>query len=69
MKLIWTVRCLNRGCEWGEEGESLPTLLEAARRHIEQFGWPDHRYGLHNHLEKQPKKQQLTSIRPAYLRS
>jgi len=54
MKLIWTVRCLNRGCKWGEEGESLPTLLEAARRHIDQFGWPDHRYELHNHLEKQP---------------
>ncbi|MBV8358315.1 MAG: hypothetical protein JO189_10320 [Deltaproteobacteria bacterium] len=57
MKLIWTVRCLNRDCEWGEEGESLPTLLEAARRHIDQFGWPNHRYELHNHLEKQRKKQ------------
>ena len=57
MKLIWTVRCLNWNCKWGEEGESLPTLLAAARRHIDQFGWPDHHYEVHNHLEEQPKKQ------------
>jgi len=59
MKLIWTVRCLNWDCKWVEEGENLPTLLEAARRHIDQFGWQDHSYALHNHLEKQSKKQPL----------
>ena len=56
--IIWVARCLERGCEWSEEGKTIGDLKLAAGKHK------------HNncefHYREDRKSIKKPDVRPAY---
>ena len=55
MTTIWTTRCLEWRCDWGDESESYEAVCAAAQRHeAEHAGHQTHLHGRYEQGQKKP---------------